>query len=157
MQEPHLPPTPDSATGGPAVAPEPGYVVTVAGTSAYRGRRTPWQRLWSDKIARGALVILALFYMLAFFADPITPYGMYFNDPDLANAPATPVHWKDASGQLCWPFVLLMERTFDPSTFQQTYSEKEGTAHPIRLFIQSGDYKIFGFIPCNIHLFVLHH
>src|SRR5438094_528608 len=83
-------------------------------------RKTPWQRLWRDPFARGGLIVLAILYLLAIFADPVAPYSMYFNDPILANAPPTNIYVDDPAG----PYVFLVKREFDPNTYQQTYVEQ---------------------------------
>lgn len=116
-------------------------------------QRAALRKLWKDPIARLAVVILAVFYCLAFFADPITPYSMHFNDPDLANAPPTRVHFRDAAGSLTWPYVFAQERTFDPATFRQTYSDITAVKYPIELFRRGENYKVLGFVPGDIHLF----
>ena len=118
-----------------------------------RKRMTPWQRLWRDKVARLAFIGLCTLYALAAFADVFTPYGMYFNEPDLANAPPTRIYWQDRSGNYRWPYVFQVERTFDANTFRQTYSEKRDTRYPIKMFFKGEPYKIFGLIPGDIHLF----
>jgi peptide/nickel transport system permease protein len=123
------------------------------GASSTRKRMTPWQRLWRDKVARIAFIGLCLLYFMAIFADIFTPYSLYFNDPDLANAPPTRVYWQDRSGAYRSPYVFKVERTFDADTFQQTYSEKRDVRYPIKLFAKGESYKILGFIPCDVHLF----
>ncbi|HEY9867734.1 MAG TPA: ABC transporter permease [Candidatus Obscuribacterales bacterium] len=128
----------------------PGFTIP---TARPRARKTPWQRLWRDPLARLGLVVLALFYLAAGLADPIAPYSMYFNDPDVANAPPTQVHWHDAQARPTWPFIYPIERRFDPMTFRQTYHEKTDRAYPIKLFVKGEDYRIFGILPGNIHLF----
>jgi len=122
-------------------------------TVAPRTRKTPWQRLWRDPLARAGLIVLAILYISSGLADPIAPYSMYFNDPDVANAPPTPVHWQDDNGHQTWPYVHPVERHFDPMTFRQTYFEKTDQSLPIRLFIKGEDYRILGIIPGDIHLF----
>lgn len=118
-----------------------------------RQRKTPWQKLWKDPVARVALIILALLYLSAAFADPVTPYSMHFNDADLANAPPSVVHWQTADGKPSWPFVYPVTRTFDAATFRQVYTEDAQKPCPIKLFFKGESYKIFGVIPGDIHLF----
>ena len=116
-------------------------------------RKTPWQRLWADQVARWSLIVLALLYFAAAFADPLTPYSMDFNDPDVANAPPTVIHWHNAKGDFVAPYVNQVERSFDPQSFLQSYQEIAGTNCPIQLFCAGEPYKLFGFIPSQIHLF----
>src|SRR4030095_15031709 len=120
---------------------------------APKTRKSPWQRLWRDPLARAGLFLLAILYISAGLADPIAPYSMYFNDPDVANAPPTVIYWKDQNRRQAWPYVYPVERRFDPMTFRQTYTEKTDQAFPIRLFFKGEDYRILGIIPGNIHLF----
>lgn len=116
-------------------------------------RKTPWQRLWQDKVARVALIILCIFYFCAALADPLTPYSMYYSDAELGNAPPTEIYWTDENGKLVDPYVYRMERTFDPMTLKQNYTEVRDKKYTIKMFTKGEDYKILGFIPGNIHLF----
>lgn len=116
-------------------------------------RKSPWQKLWADHVARTSIIVLFFLYMCAAFADPLTPYSMYFNDPDLANAPPTSVYVQDDQGNWTWPYVFPVKRSFDPNTFSQTYTENTAQRFPIKFFCRGEDYKILGFIPSNIHLF----
>ncbi len=116
-------------------------------------RKTPWDRLWADKLARFSLLVLALLYFGAIFADPLTPYSMGFNDAEVANQPPSVIHWHNAQGNVEGPYVLQVERTFNPETFQQSYMELPGPGFPIKLFIKGEPYKILGIIPGDIHLF----
>jgi len=127
--------------------------VPITQESLPAGRKTPWQRLWRDKLARSGIVILLVLYLCAVFADALTPYSMYFNDPALANAPPTPVHWHDESGSITWPYVYSTERRFNPQTFRQTYHEIKDTRYPLRLFSRNEPYRILGILPCDLHLF----
>ena len=116
-------------------------------------RKTPWQRLWRDPLAQAGIIVLVVFYLCAALADPLTPYSMHFNDPDVANAPPTTVHLQDEKGNWTWPYVYPVERRFDPLTFRQTYNEKLDRPYPIKLFAAGEPYKIFGLIPGYFHLF----
>lgn len=116
-------------------------------------RISPWQKLWRDPVAKIALVVLFLLYASAALADIMAPYSIYFNDPDLANAPPTPIHWQDGKGNACAPYIYKMERTFDPATYQQNYTENKDKKYPLTLFAKAEEYKILGLIPGNIHLF----
>lgn len=128
----------------------PGFTIPTAPSKA---RRTSWQRLWRDPLARLGLIVLAIFYLCAGLADPLAPYSMHFNDPDLANGPPVTVYWQDRHGNWQWPYVYPVERRFDPLTFRQTYQEKRDKAFPIKLFVKGEEYRILGIIPGDVHLF----
>jgi peptide/nickel transport system permease protein len=116
-------------------------------------RKTPWQRLWQDKVARVAFIILSALYVCAALADPLTPYSMYYSDAELGNAPPTEIYWTDEHGKLVDPYAYKMERTFDPMTLRQNYTEIRDRKYTIKMFAPGEDYKILGIIPGNIHLF----
>ncbi|MCA9804088.1 MAG: ABC transporter permease [Cyanobacteria bacterium HKST-UBA02] len=116
-------------------------------------RRSPWQKLWSDPVARTAILVLVLLYLGAAFADPLTPYSMGFNDPDLANAPPTPVHFQNENGEPVWPYVHRVERSFDVETFKQSYLEVTDKQYPLKVFCPGEPYRLFGLIPGDMHLF----
>lgn len=115
-------------------------------------RKTSWQKLWQDPVARFSFITLCLLYFSAAFADLLTPYSMNYNDAELANAPPTPIHWHDNQGNFTWPFVYRMERSFDPATFEQNYSEIKDQIYPLKLGIKAEPYRLLGIIPCDIHL-----
>lgn len=120
---------------------------------AVRHRKTPWQRLWRDPLARSGLIMLAMLYICAGLADPLAPYSMYFNDPDVANAPPTLVHWTGPDGSPSWPYVYPVERRFDPSTFRQTYHEITARPYPVKILARGEPYSILGLFRSDIHLF----
>lgn len=113
--------------------------------------KTAAKKLWHDKVARAALIVLLAFYFCAAFADLLTPYSMHFNDPDIANAPPSRVHIRDDNGHLCWPYIYTVERSFDPFSFKQTYSEIMDRKYPLKLFCKAEKYQLLGFIPMTLH------
>lgn len=116
-------------------------------------RKSPWKKVWADPLARISFVVLCLLYFCAAFADPLTPYSMTFNDPDLANAPPSTIYVQDEKGGWTWPYVFAVKRSFDPQTFAQIYKEDQSKAFPIKLFTRGEQYRIFGIIPGDLHLF----
>jgi peptide/nickel transport system permease protein len=118
-------------------------------------RKAVLRRIWDDNVARWAFIVLVALYIAAGLADFLAPYSMGFADPDLANSAPTKVHWFDSSGRWTGPFVYPVVRSFDPETFRQIYQEQDGkgSAQPVEFFIPGEDYKLFGFLPSNIHLF----
>jgi peptide/nickel transport system permease protein len=126
---------------------------TAAAPAPRRFHKSPWQRLWRDPLARLGFIVLAVFYITAALADPITPYSMTYNDPDLANAPPTNVYTQDEKGNWRWPYVRAMTRRFDPVSYRQIYEEKTDRNYPVKLFLKGEPYRILGIIPGDIHLF----
>jgi peptide/nickel transport system permease protein len=123
-------------------------------TSLQPPRASAWRKLWRDKIARLAFVALLGLYASAAFADFLTPYSKGFNDPDLANSAPSTLHWQDENGHTCWPYIRRVQRApTDLETFQQKYNESTDAKYPIQFFIKGEPYKLFGLLPCDIHLF----
>jgi peptide/nickel transport system permease protein len=118
-------------------------------------RKAVLLRIWQDRVARFAFITLVAAYLAAALADFFAPYSMGFADPDLANAPPTTIHWFDPAGNLTRPSVYQVVRSFDPENFRQIYEEQQGAvaAQPIQFFPKGEPYKLFGILPCKIHLF----
>jgi peptide/nickel transport system permease protein len=116
-------------------------------------RKTPWQRVWADPLARISLIVLCWLYICAALADPLTPYSMTFNDPDLANAPPAAIYVQDEKGNWTWPYVFQVKRSFNRQTFTQSYTEAQNERFPIRIWTKGEPYKILGLIPADMHLF----
>ncbi len=117
------------------------------------GRKSALLKLWRDPVAHAALSVLAIIYLCAAFADPLAPYSLHFSDPDLANSPPTIIHWTSPDGSLTAPFIYPVDRSFDPENYKQTYSERTTEYQSLRWFVKGEPYKLFGLLPCNIHLF----
>jgi peptide/nickel transport system permease protein len=116
-------------------------------------RKSVLSRLWHDRVARIAMVTLIFAYAAAALADPVAPYSMNFNDPDLANAPPSIVHFRDEKGNLTAPFVYPVKRIFDAENFKQIYVESHSDARPVKWFVKGEPYQLFGIVPGDIHLF----
>jgi peptide/nickel transport system permease protein len=117
------------------------------------GRKSVFSRLWRDKVARTALLVLGFFYFCAAFADILTPYSMEFNDANVGNAPATLLHIYDDKGNPCAPFVYQVRQENDLATFSQTFKEITDTKYPVKFFVKGEPYKLLGLLPLDVHLF----
>ncbi len=127
--------------------------VQIKPTGVRRIHRSPWERLWADRLAQLGLIILALLYAGAAAADMLTPYSMTYNDPALANAPPTVVYTQDENGAWRWPYVRAVERKFDSQSYRQIYIEKPDRNFGIKFFVHGEQYRLLGVIPGNLHLF----
>jgi len=122
-------------------------------TPAPRARKSVLQRVWRDRVAQIALSLLALAYIGAALADPLTPYSMNFNDADLANAPPSIIHFRTSEGKLTAPLVYSVKRLFDADLFKQVYLEDRTKPYPIKWLVDGEPYDLFGIFPSNLHLF----
>jgi peptide/nickel transport system permease protein len=99
-------------------------------------------------------VILLTFYIsFVFIPEFISPYALQHSS-DYAEAGPTPIHFVDAEGNFhARPFVYGMEQKLDFVTRSRTYVEDTTRMYPIQFFVRGDPYKLFGFIPLDIHLY----
>ncbi len=115
---------------------------------------TQWQLMWwkfrKHKLAMAGAVIVILFYCIALFADFFAPRSTETYSAQYVYAPPQQIFlFRD--GQFS-PFVYGYKFTRDPKSFQRIWSVDEQTVIPIGLFVHGESYKLFGFIPSDIHL-----
>lgn len=115
-------------------------------------RQLIWRRFRRHRLGVLGLWLLAALYLLAFFADVISPYSITAQRPDYANLPPTPVRvWHE--GRLHTPFVYSYAETRDPVTFRSEFAEDRENPIPLRLFVQGDPYRFLGLFPTERHLF----
>ncbi len=118
-----------------------------------------WQLMWwkfrKHKMAMLAGVILILLYLVAAFCEFVAPYDpeAYFIRYKLA--PPTMIHIFDAEGKLRAPFIYHRERSKDPETLRDIYTDDPTTRYSIRLFVKGVPYKLWGLFEMDVHLFGL--
>lgn len=106
-----------------------------------------FKELWQRPAGVAVLAVLALFYLVAVFADFLAPYQV--TDQDLRSTfhPPTAVFWKDGR-----PHVQRYEmRDRDLAG----YGKVAGEGSPIRFFAQGYEYRLLGLLPMSRHLFVV--
>ncbi len=115
--------------------------------------RLIWWRFKKHKLALIGMIILAILYLSAIFADFIIPYDPTLRLIGYEDAPPTTIHFYSKDGGFQRPFVYGLKREVDPYTFRLTFTEDLTHKYPIHFFIKSEPYKILGFIPMNVKLF----
>ena len=112
---------------------------------------------WKFKKNRAAVVggiVLILLYV-SFVAIPefLAPYDKETTS-NFTEARPQPIRFIDESGKFhLQPFVYGLERQIDQKLRIRTFVEDRSRMYPVSLFVQGDPYKLFGFIPSNIHLF----
>ncbi len=114
-----------------------------------------WRKLQKHKLAKISLVILAILYTGALFADFFAPYGLEQFSSLYKDTAPTKVYWKDEDGNFSRPYVYKLEKVRDRKTFSMTIQEDTSEKYYISLFVEGVPYKLLGFIPCNTHLYGL--
>lgn len=106
------------------------------------------------KLARFSLVLLGVFYFVAIFSEFFATQGLTSYAAEYTNAPPSKVHFRDTEGNFHWrPFVYEVEKQRDPETLRKYYVENPDIRYPIYFFTSGEAYRMWGFIPGNVHLF----
>ncbi len=71
------------------------------------------KKLWKDKFARIALIVLGIIYFSLLFADFIAPYTKDFSDRSMAYVPPSKIFIIDESGHLSKPYTYNYIREFE--------------------------------------------
>lgn len=134
---------------------QPGNKVVEKDESFYRAGQ--WQLVWwkfrRHKLAQVAMVVLGIFYIIAVFAEFISPYDPQKRNKDFTAMSPTVVHLIDVQGNLHLPFIYALTRARDPITLRPMYKEDTNTRYPVALFVPGDEYKLWGLFSWNVHLF----
>lgn len=113
-----------------------------------------WRKLKDNSLARIAAIVLLSFYIIVTFAEFVAPYDPYDQQLDGSLLPPTQIFWRSEQGQFIGPHVYpTTQGPVDMETGERELRVDRSQPSPIRLFARGADYKLFGFIPGNIHLF----
>lgn len=110
-------------------------------------------KIFKDKFARTAFIILIFLYIVILFADFLAPYGKYYSNRSLSYAPPSKIYTITEEGKLSRPYTYNYVREFEPKLLQTVYKQDRSQKYYIKMFVKAEEYKILGIIPCNIHLF----
>lgn len=118
-----------------------------------------WRKLKKHKLARFSMVILIILYMGALFADFLAPYGLEEFSALYKDSAPTKIHWTDEEGHFTRPYVYKLKKenirtkVDGKLVFTKTLTEDTSRKYYVALFTEGIEYKLFGFIPCNTHLY----
>ncbi len=120
--------------------------------------RSQGQMIWSafkrHRVGNVGTAVILLFVVLAVFAEFIAPYHYGKQYRKYPYSPPSTIHFRDENGSLSRPYVYKTERTLDPTTYQVAYVEDTSKKYYIRFFVRGeAEYRLFGLIPSNVHLF----
>jgi peptide/nickel transport system permease protein len=119
-------------------------------------RQLIWARFKRQKAAMIAATVLAVLILSGIFAPFLSPYDptVAGRDKDYLNgAPQIP-KFCDKNGCSARPFLHTVTRERSLATnFRWVEKVNEDERRYMQFFVRGDDYKLFGFIPGNIHLF----
>ena len=81
------------------------------------------RKIFQDKFAKTAFIILALLYLIILFADFIAPYSNTYANRDMAYAPPSKIYTIDECGKLSRPYTYNYVREFEPSLMQTVFKQ----------------------------------
>ncbi|MCR4586997.1 MAG: ABC transporter permease [Lachnospiraceae bacterium] len=110
------------------------------------------RKLKKHKLAIAAFIVLAILYLGALFADFLAPYSLEEYDGIYRNTAPSKVHVMH-EGEFVGPFIYSLEKTINREDFSVTMSENTEEYYKVKFFVHGCEYKILGFIPCDLHLF----
>lgn len=114
-----------------------------------------WRKLKRHTLAKISLGILAVLYLGALFADFLAPYGLEEFSALYKDTAPTSIYCFDEEGNFCRPYVFKLEKFNNKETWTVEVKENTSEKYYIKLFVEGVEYKIFGLIPCNLHLYGL--
>ena len=112
-----------------------------------------FNKIYKDKFAFGALLVLVFLYLVILLADFIAPYSKYYSNRSMSYAPPSKIYTIDENGHWSKPYTYNYIREFEPSLMQTIYKQDRSQKYYLKLFTEGEEYKILGLIPCKIHLF----
>lgn len=109
-------------------------------------------KIYNDKFAFGAFLILIFLYLIILFADFIAPYSNYYSNRDMSYAPPSKVYTIDENGKFSRPYTYNYIREYEPALMQTIYKQDRSQKHYLKLFAKGEKYKFLGLIPTHRHL-----
>ena len=104
------------------------------------------------RAALAGLGVLALFYLVALFAEFVAPHDPYQRNSGFIDARPQRVRvFHD--GRPVRPFVYAMVKSVDPETLQRVYTDDPSQRIPLRLFVRGDEYRFWNAVPARRHLF----
>lgn len=104
------------------------------------------------KLAMASLWVLGFLYFVALFGNFIAPYNLVAYNSKIVNAPPTKIHMFH-EGKYIGPFVYGIKMERDPVSKRKMYIENKDEIYKIKWFTHGSEYKLFGLIKTDIHLF----
>ena len=112
-----------------------------------------WWKFRKHKLAMIAMPILVVLYLIAIFADFLSPALPTTRYTELKDSPPMQIHWKDENGNRSWPFVCGTKTVANRETMKRETVQDFEHKYYIHFFEHGVPYKLLGLIPTDVHLF----
>jgi peptide/nickel transport system permease protein len=119
-------------------------------------RQLMWWKFRKHRVAMFSAALLIVFYIIAIFADFLSPYNPNAFDASFRFVPPMSITFIDADGRFSLrPGVNGLIAHQNPETLRITYEADPSVWYPIHFFVEGEPYRLLGFIQTNIHFFGL--
>ena len=113
-----------------------------------------WWKFRKHKLALIGSAILGIFFIIALFAEFLSPYTSTVRTPNYLFGRPQTLHFVDAEGKFhLRPFTYALTAAMDPQTFLLEVKEDTSNPWPVKFFVRGEPYKMWGLIESDIHLF----
>ena len=113
-----------------------------------------WQRFSRSKAAIVGGLMVIMLVVLALFPEFFSPYNLYSTALGDSYTPPTQIRFFDLDGNFSvQPFVYKQELVIDPVTYQARPQIDPDNRYNVKFFVRGWEYKLFGVIETDWHLF----
>jgi len=125
----------------------------IEGVVTYSQWRLIVLRFYRHKLAVFSIIILAIMYIVAAFAEFVIPYLPSEHNKTLLYAPPTHIYFYDSGGFSFRPFTYPLIAKRNPETLTLEFVEDTEQRDYIDFFVKGFEYKFLGLFPTDRHLF----
>ena len=112
-----------------------------------------WRRFRRHKAAIASLIVVALFYLVAIFADTLSSADPAVSDEQFPTVPPQRLRFFDDGALRPHVYDLIGKR--DLTTFRKVYEPDPDTRLRVRLFGSGYPYRLLGLFPSTTHFLVV--
>jgi peptide/nickel transport system permease protein len=112
-----------------------------------------WRAFKKHRLAHGSMIVLLLVYLVAVFAEFLSPYSPMVRFTEHLYAPPQRIHFWDGERFSLRPFVYGREQQLDLETLKRSYAEVKDQKYYVKLFHRGEPYKMWGLFEMRMHLF----
>jgi peptide/nickel transport system permease protein len=113
-----------------------------------------WWKFRKHRLALVGTVILSILAFIGAFAEFLAPYDAATRTPAYLNGRPQQLHFRDAEGNFTWPpFTNALAVKMNPETFLLEIAEDKEQPWPVQFLVHGDEYKMWGLIKSDRHLF----
>lgn len=93
-----------------------------------------FHKLFQDKFAKAAFILLLILYLVILFADFIAPYSNTYSNREMSYAPPSQIYTIDECGKLSRPYTYNYIREYEPALMQTVFKQDRCKKYYLKLF-----------------------